>query len=110
LADAGASRRNGGACADRSGIHGFNVSMEAKMAKTPVTSKLRRGHDGEAAVLAYRTGLSAAICKAWIESSIAKSAAAVKAAFEPGSDDVSIIAARSEIETFALARVHNNRG
>jgi hypothetical protein len=35
-----------------------------------MTSKLHRDHSAETAMLAYRTGLSAAICKAWIEAPI----------------------------------------
>lgn len=61
-------------------------------------------------MLAYRTGLSAAICEAWIAAPIAKSAEAIKAAFLPGSDDGCIIAARPEIEAFAMARMSTNRG
>ena len=58
-------------------------------------------------MLAYRTGLSAAVCKAWIEATIVKSAEAVKAAFQPDTD---VMAARSEIETYALARVKYRQG
>jgi hypothetical protein len=56
-------------------------------------------------MLAYRTGLSAAMCKAWMEAPIVKSADAIKAAFLPESKDDCIIVARSEIEAYALARV-----
>lgn len=69
-----------------------------------MTSKLDREHDAQAAMLAYRTGLHAAICKSWIETPIAKSAVAIKA-FMPDCDDNSISVARSEIEAYALARV-----
>jgi hypothetical protein len=102
--DSGVSHHSGAACAHRSGIDVCIVMMEAGMAKTLMASKRQHEHDGEAAMLAYRTGLSAAICKAWIENSIAKSPDAIKAAFQPGSDEVAIIVARSEIEAFALAR------
>lgn len=64
----------------------------------------------EAAMLAYRTGLSAAICREWLEARIVRSADAVKAALLPGSDDETIIGARSEIEAYALARVMGSRG
>jgi AefR-like transcriptional repressor, C-terminal domain len=67
--------------------------------------KLRRDHDADAAMLAYRTGLNAQICKVWIEAPIAKSADALKAALMADCAGNSIIAARSEIEAFALARV-----
>jgi hypothetical protein len=67
--------------------------------------KLHREHDGQAAMLAFRTGLSASMCEAWIEAPIAKSAGAIEAAFLPGSDDNCTIVARSEIEVYALARV-----
>jgi len=63
-----------------------------------MTSKLHREHDAQAAMLAYRTGLQAAICKSWIETPIAKSAEALAAAFTPDCDDTSITVARSEIE------------
>jgi hypothetical protein len=43
-------------------------------------SKLQREHDAQAAMLAFRTGLSASMCEAWIEAPIAKSAEAIKAA------------------------------
>src|SRR3984893_5347418 len=69
-----------------------------------MTSKLHREHNAQAAMLAFRTGLSASMCEAWIEAPIAKSAEAIKAAFLPGSDDNCIIVARSEIEAYALAR------
>jgi hypothetical protein len=70
-----------------------------------MTSKLHREHDAQAALLAYRTGLQAAICKSWIETPIAKSAEALAAAFTPDCDDNSITLARAEIEAYALARV-----
>jgi hypothetical protein len=70
-----------------------------------MTSKLQREHDAQAAMLAFRTGLSASMCEAWIEAPIAKSAEAIKAVFLPGSEDNCIIVARSEIEAYALARV-----
>jgi hypothetical protein len=44
-------------------------------------SKLQRENDAQAAMLAFRTGLSAAMCEAWIEAPIAKSAEAIKAAW-----------------------------
>jgi hypothetical protein len=75
-----------------------------------MTSKLHREHDAQAAMLAYRTGLNAAICKAWIETPVAKSAEAIKAAFMPGSDNNSVTVARSEIEAYALAWVKKLRG
>jgi hypothetical protein len=68
-------------------------------------SKLQREHDVRAAMLAFRTGLSASMCEAWIEAPIAKSAEAIKAAFLPASDDNYVIVARPEIEAYALARV-----
>jgi hypothetical protein len=68
-------------------------------------SKLQRENDALAAMLAFRTGLSASMCEAWIEGPIAKSADAIKAALLPGSDDYCVIVARSEIEAYALARV-----
>jgi hypothetical protein len=70
-----------------------------------MAQRLHREHAAETAMLAYRTGLNAAICKAWIAAPIAKSAEAIKAAFLPGSDDNCIIVARSEIESYALAQV-----
>jgi hypothetical protein len=73
-----------------------------------MTTKLHREHDAEAAMLAYRTGLSAAVCKAWIEATVVKSAEAIKAAFLPESEDNSILIARSEIEAYALARVNKH--
>jgi hypothetical protein len=75
------------------------------MRRAFLPEKLRHEHGADIAMLAYRTGLSAAICKAWIDSPIAKSAEAIKAAFMPDSDDNSVTAARSEIEAYALARV-----
>jgi hypothetical protein len=72
--------------------------------------KLQREHDPQAAMLAFRTGLSASMCEAWIEAPITKSAEAIKAAFLPGSDDKCIIVARSEIEAYALARVKHSQG
>jgi hypothetical protein len=69
-----------------------------------MTSKLHREHDAQAAMLAYRTGLHAALCKS---SPIEKSAELLRAAFMPNSDDNSITAARSEFETYALARGRN---
>jgi hypothetical protein len=70
-----------------------------------MTSKLHREHDAQAAMLACRTGLHAAICKSWIETPIAKSAEALQGAFMPDSDDNFITVARAEIEAYALARV-----
>jgi hypothetical protein len=70
-----------------------------------MTSRLRREHDAQAAMLAYRTGLNVAICKAWMETAVAKSAEAIKAAFMRDSDDNSINVARSEIEAYALSQV-----
>lgn len=69
-----------------------------------MTQKLVRAHPAEIAMLAYRTGLSAAVCEAWMGAPIVKSADAIKAAFLADSDDDCIIVARSEIESFALAR------
>jgi hypothetical protein len=105
--DSGVSRHSGAACSDRRELDVSIVMMEAGMAKILMASNRQHAHDGEAAMLAYRTGLSSAICRAWIESSIAKSPDAIKAVFQPGSDEVAIIVARSEIEAFALARVKN---
>jgi hypothetical protein len=68
-----------------------------------------RDHIAEAALLGYRTGLSAAICQAWIAAPIARSAKAIKAAFLPSSDDDCIVAARSEIDSYALAQVKEQR-
>jgi hypothetical protein len=68
-------------------------------------SKLQREHDAQAAMLAFRTGLSTSMCEAWIEAPIAKSAEAFKAALLPASDDNCVIVARSEIEAYPLARV-----
>jgi hypothetical protein len=62
--------------------------------RRPMTSKLHRDHSAETAMLAYRTGLSAAICKAWIEAPILSPAEAVKAALLPDGDDQSIIITR----------------
>jgi hypothetical protein len=70
-----------------------------------MTQRLHREHAAETAMLAYRTGLSAAICESWIAAPIGKSAEAIKAAFLPVSDDDCVIVARSEIEAYALARV-----
>jgi hypothetical protein len=56
-----------------------------------MTLKLHRDHGAETAMLAYRTGLSAAICKAWIEAPILKPAEAIKAALLPDCDEHSII-------------------
>jgi hypothetical protein len=72
--------------------------------------KPRRDRDADAAMLAYRTGLSAALCKGWLESPVARSAAAVKAMFDSDRDaylvdDNSLNIIRSEIEAFALARL-----
>lgn len=72
--------------------------------------KLRRDRDADAAMLAYRTGLSAALCKGWLESRFARSAAAVEAMFNSDIDeylvdDNSVNIIRSEIEAFALARL-----
>ena len=63
-----------------------------------------------AAMLGYRTGLSAALCKGWFESPVAKSAEAIKAMFVFDRDDYlvdenSINIIRSKIEAYALARV-----
>jgi hypothetical protein len=69
-----------------------------------MTSKLQREYSAQAAMLAFRTGLSASVCEAWIEAPIAKSAEAIKTALLPASDDC-VIVARSEIEAYALARV-----
>jgi len=59
-----------------------------------MTTKPRRNHDAKAAMLAYRTG--------------ARSAAAIEAALMAESGDPAILAARSEIEAFALARLKAN--
>ena len=75
-----------------------------------MTQRLHREHAADTAMLAYRTGLSAAICESWIAAPIGKSAEAIKAAFLPGSNDDCIIVARSEIEAYALARISTNRG
>jgi hypothetical protein len=75
-------------------------TVRSLIARTVMTLKLQREHDAQAAMLAYRTGLSASMCEAWIEAPIAKSAEAIKAAFLPGSDDNCII-----VEAYALARV-----
>jgi hypothetical protein len=68
-----------------------------------MTTKPRRNHGADAAMLAYRTGLSAALCKDWLEAQSAHSAAAIEAALMAESGDPAILAARSEIEAFALA-------
>jgi hypothetical protein len=65
--------------------------------------KPRRDHDADAAMLAYRTGLNAALCKAWLEAQTAKSIEAIEAALMADSGGSTILAARSEIEAFALA-------
>ena len=70
-----------------------------------MAQRLHREHAAETAMLAYRTGLSAAVCKAWIEAPIVKSAEAIDAAFLLDADDYSAIVARSEIEAYALAQV-----
>jgi hypothetical protein len=70
-----------------------------------VAQGLHREHAAETAMLAYRTGLSAAVCKAWIEAPIIKSPEAINAAFLLDADDYSVIVARSEIEAYALAQV-----
>jgi hypothetical protein len=70
------------------------------MARTVMMSKLHREYGAQAAMLAFRTGLSASICEAWIEAPIAKSAESIKAAFLPDSNVNCIIVARSEIEAF----------
>ena len=70
-----------------------------------MTSKLHREHDAQVAMLAFRTGLSASMCEAWIEAPIAKSAEAIEAALLPASDDNCVIVARSEIEAYALAHM-----
>jgi hypothetical protein len=70
-----------------------------------MTQRLHREHAAETAMLAYRTGLSAAMCRAWMQAPIVKSADAIKAAFLPDSIDDCIIVARSEIQAYALAQV-----
>ena len=70
-----------------------------------MTSKLHREHNAQAAMLAFRTGLSASMCEDWIEAPIAKSAEAIETALLPASEDNCIIVARSEIEAYALDRV-----
>ena len=82
-----------------------NRTVRSLTARTVMISKLHREHDAQAAMLAFRTGLSASMCEAWIEAPIAKSAEAIKAALLPASDDNCVIVARSEIEAYALARV-----
>jgi hypothetical protein len=72
-----------------------------------MTPKPHRDQDADAAMLGYRTGLSAAICKAWLEAPTFKSAEAIKAALLPDGDDHLIVTVRSEIEAYALARVKN---
>jgi hypothetical protein len=68
-------------------------------------TKPRRDHDAEAAMLAYRTGLHAGLCKAWLEAQKTKSFEAIKAALMADSGGSTIFALRSEIEAFALARL-----
>jgi hypothetical protein len=68
-----------------------------------MTTKPRRDHDAKAAMLAYRTGLNTTLCKDWLEAQSARSAAAIEAALMAESGDPAILAARSEIEAFALA-------
>ena len=70
-----------------------------------MTTKPRRDHDAKAAMLAYRTGLNAALCKAWLEAQTAKSIEAIEAALMADSGGSTIFALRSEIEAFALARL-----
>jgi hypothetical protein len=75
-----------------------------------MSTKSHRDHGAQAAMLAYRTGLSAALCKAWLVSLVAKSAEDVKALFDSDNDhylvdDTSVNNIRSEIEAFALARL-----
>jgi hypothetical protein len=72
-----------------------------------MTPKPHRDPDADAAMLGYRTGLSAAICKAWLEAPTFKSAEAIKAALLSDGDDHSIATVRSEIEAYAMARVKN---
>jgi len=67
--------------------------------------KLQREHDAQAAMLAFRTGLSASNVRGLDRG--AKSADAIKAAFLPGGDNK---CARSEIEAYALARVKHSQG
>jgi hypothetical protein len=72
--------------------------------------KSHRDHGAQAAMLAYRTGLSAASCKGWLVSLVAKSAEDVNGSFDSDNDhylvdDTSINIIRSEIEAFALARL-----
>ena len=80
-------------------------TVRSLTARMVMTSKLHREHDALAAILAFRTGLSASMCEAWIEAPIAKSAEAIKAAFLPVSDVNCIIVARSGFDAYALARV-----
>jgi hypothetical protein len=70
-----------------------------------MTQRLHREHAAETAMLAYRTGLSAAMCRAWMQAPIVKSADAIKAVFLPDSNDDCIIVARSAIEAYALTQV-----
>jgi hypothetical protein len=74
-----------------------------------MTPKPHRDPDADAAMLGYLTGLSAAICKAWLEAPTFKSAEAIKAALLPDGDDHLIATVRSEIEAYALARVKNEQ-
>ena len=71
-------------------------------------AKPRRDHDADAAMLAYRTGLGAVLCKGWLESPVAKSAEATIFSHDRDDyfvDDNSINIIRSEIEAYALAQV-----
>jgi hypothetical protein len=68
-------------------------------------TKPRRDHDAEAAMLAYRTGLHAGLCKAWLEAQTTKSLDVIEAALMADSGGSTIFAVRSEIEAFALARL-----
>ena len=70
-----------------------------------MTTKPRRNHDAEAAMLAYRTGLLAGLCKAWLEAQTTKSLEAIEATLMADSGGRTIFALRSEIEAFALARL-----
>jgi hypothetical protein len=56
-------------------------------------------------MLAYRTGLSAASCEAWMRATVAKSADAQKATLLLDSNDDCVVVARFEIEAYALAQV-----
>jgi len=75
--------------------------------------KLYRDLDADAAMLAYRTGLSAGVCKMWIKSPVAKFAEVSKPFQDTDTsysslDDISINIIRSGIEAYALAQRGTN--